>query len=45
MRGGVGKKIPKKRWIIPHFYDVTWVTYDTLYKVSNIIINSAEHIL
>ena len=23
MRGKVGKKTYKKRWIIPHFYDVT----------------------
>ena len=23
MRGEVGKKTPKKGWIIPHFYDVT----------------------
>ena len=25
MRGEVRKKTPKKIWIIPHFYDVTWL--------------------
>ena len=25
MRGEVGKKPPKKRWIIPRFCDVTWL--------------------
>ena len=24
MRGEVGKKTPKKKWIFPHFYDVTY---------------------
>ena len=28
MRGEVGKKTPKKRWIISHFYDVTWLIYE-----------------
>ena len=30
MRGEVGKKTPKKRWIIPHFCDVTWLILETL---------------
>ena len=37
MRGDVGKKTPKKGWIIPHFYDVTRLIFvDTL---SNYLIN------
>ena len=30
IRGEVGKKPPKKRWIIPHFYDATWVIVNKL---------------
>ena len=30
MRGKVGKKTSKKRWIIPRFYDVTWLIFETL---------------
>ena len=26
--GEVGKKTPKKRWIISHFYDVTWLIFE-----------------
>ena len=33
LRGEVGKKIPKKRWVIPHFYDITWLTFETLCPV------------
>ena len=38
MIGEVGKKIPKKRWIIPHFYDVSWLIFETLCKVRMILI-------
>ena len=30
IRGEVGKKTPKKRWIIPHYYDVKWMIFDTI---------------
>ena len=36
-RGEVGKKTPKKRWIIPHFYDVTWLIFEWL-SPSNLFI-------
>ena len=29
MRGEVGKKTSKKRWIITYFYDVTWLIFET----------------
>ena len=35
MRGEVGKKTPKKRWIIPHFYDVTAIKCSTDWASSN----------
>ena len=28
MRGEVGKKPLKKRWIIPHFYDIAWLIFE-----------------
>ena len=34
MRGEVGKKSPKKRWIIPYFYYVTWIIFDTIWALS-----------
>ena len=34
MRGEVGKKTSKKRWVIPHFYDVTWLIFETLCLVT-----------
>ena len=34
MRGEVGKKTSKKRWVIPHFYDVTWLIFEKLCKVT-----------
>ena len=35
MRGEVGKKtLKKKRWIITHFYDVTWLIFETLCPVT-----------
>ena len=34
MRGEVGKETPKKRWIIPYFYDVTWLIFETLCPVT-----------
>ena len=36
MRGEVGKKTPKKIWIIPHFYDVTWMIFKKLCPVTYI---------
>ena len=30
MRVEEGKKRPKKRWIISHFYDVPWLIFETL---------------
>ena len=33
MRGEVGKKNPKKE-IIPHFYDVKWMIFETLCPVT-----------
>ena len=30
MIGEVGRKLLKKRWIIPHFHDVTWMIFDTI---------------
>ena len=47
MRGEVGKKTPKKRWIIFHFYDVTWLIFETPCKVtipnSNLHYSSIRH--
>ena len=35
MRGEVGKKTPKnERWIIPHFYDVIWIIFNTIWSLS-----------
>ena len=34
MRGEVGKKTPKKIWIISHFYDVTWMIFETILALS-----------
>ena len=34
MRERMGKETPKKRWIIPHCYDVTWLIFETLCKVT-----------
>ena len=34
MRGEVGNKTPKKSWIIPHFYDITWLIFETLSPVT-----------
>ena len=28
MRGEVGKKTPKQRWLITHFYDVTCLIFE-----------------
>ena len=28
------RKSPKKRWISPYFYDVTWLFFETLCKVT-----------
>ena len=30
MRGTVGKKTPNIGWIFTHFYDVTWLIFETL---------------
>ena len=38
MRGEVGKKTPKKRWIITHFYDVTWLIFETLCPATRSVI-------
>ena len=35
MRGEVEKKTPKKRWIVPHFYDVKWLIFETLCSVTS----------
>ena len=43
MSGEVGKKTPKKRWIIPHVYDVTWLIYETLCHPTSITLDGAEH--
>ena len=34
MRREVGKKTSKKIWIFPHFYDVTWNIFDTIWALS-----------
>ena len=34
MRGEVRKKPINKRWIIPHFYDVTWLIFEKLAKAT-----------
>ena len=34
MRGEVGKKNLKKRWIIPHLNDVTWLIFLSPYKIT-----------
>ena len=42
MRGEVGKKHLKKRWIIPHFYDVTWLIFETRCPTTNFYIVGLE---
>ena len=34
------RKLLKKRWIIPHFYDVTWMNFDTIWALSKIYIGT-----
>ena len=37
MRGKVGKKTHKNLLIIPHFYDVTWIIFDTILALSKFL--------
>ncbi len=43
MLGEVRNKTPKKRWRIPHFYDVTWLIFKTLCPVTLIITCSQQY--